>query len=104
VNKPLKLKGKLAKWEMVNPHSWFHIEVRGSDGTVTKWMVEAGSPNQLIRMGVTKQTIPIGTELMIDGYQAKDGTAKAVGSNFTFSDGRRLFLGGSAPGSTPDGK
>jgi len=104
VNRPLKLKGKLAKWEMVNPHSWFHIEVPGSDGKVTMWMVEAGSPNQLIRMGVTKQTIPIGTELLIDGYQAKDGTAKAVGSNFTFNDGRRLFLGGSAPGSTPDGK
>jgi hypothetical protein len=104
VNKPLKLKGKLAKWDMVNPHSWFHIDVPGTDGKVTKWMVEGGSPNQLIRMGVTKQTIPIGTELLIDAYQAKDGTAKAVGRNFTFSDGRRLFLGGSAPGANPDGK
>jgi hypothetical protein len=66
-------------------------------------MVEGGSPNQLIRMGVTKQTIKIGTELLIDAYQAKDGTAKAVGRNFVLSDGSRLFLGGSAPGANPLG-
>jgi hypothetical protein len=104
VNKPLQLKGKLAKWDMVNPHSWFHIDVAGADGKVVKWMVEGGSPNQLIRMGVTKQTIKVGTELTIDAYQAKDGTAKAVGRNFVLSDGSRLFLGGSAPGANPLGK
>ena len=98
VNKPLKLEGTLKKWEMVNPHSWFHLDVKAPDGAVVTWMVEGGSPNQLIRMGVTKNTVPIGTTLVVDAYQAKDGTAKAVGRNFVLSDGSRLFLGGSAPG------
>ena len=102
VSKPLKLEGTLQKWELVNPHSWFHIDVKGADGTVVTWMVEGGSPNQLIRMGVTKNTVPIGTKLLIDAYQAKDGTAKAVGRNFVLPDGSRLFLGGSAPGAAPD--
>ena len=95
VNKPTKLEGKLVKWDMVNPHSWFHIDVNG-----TKWMVEGGSPNQLIRQGVTKNTIKVGTTLIIEGYLAKDGTNKAVGRNFVLPDGSRLFLGGSAPGQT----
>jgi hypothetical protein len=96
VNKPLKLQGTLLKWEMVNPHSWFHVAVKEPDGKVTTWKVEGGSPNQLIRMGVTKTTLPIGTELLVDGYQAKDGTSKAVGRDFVLADGKRLFLGGSA--------
>ena len=100
VSKPMKLQGTLTKWEMVNPHSWFHIDVKGPDGTVVSWMIEGGSPNQLIRLGVTKKTLAIGTEFVIEGYLAKDGTNKAVGRNFTFTDGRRLFLGGSAPGGT----
>jgi hypothetical protein len=104
VNKPLTIRGTLTKWEMVNPHSWFHIDVKGPDGTVVPWMIEGGSPNQLIRLGVTKNTLAIGTEFLIEGYRAKDGTNKAVGRNFTFADGRRLFLGGSAPGAAgPDG-
>ena len=101
VNKPLTLKGSLVKWDMVNPHSWFHINVKGPDGKVTEWLVEGGSPNQLIRLGVTKNTITVGTELVIEGYQAKDGTMKAVGRNFVLADGKRLFLGGSA-GSVSD--
>lgn len=98
IDKPLELRGTLLKWEMVNPHSWFHIDVKGEDGEVVTWRIEGGSPNQLIRMGVTKNTIPIGTELVIEGYHAKDGTNKAVGRNFVLADGSRLFLGGSAPG------
>ena len=94
--KPVKLKGTLIKWEMVNPHSWFHVGVKDPDGKVTTWLIEGGSPNQLIRMGVTKNTVPIGTELLVDGYLAKDGTAKAVGRDFVLPDGKRLFLGGSA--------
>lgn len=101
VNRPLTLKGSLVKWDMVNPHSWFHVNVKGPDGKVVEWLVEGGSPNQLIRMGVTKTTVPIGTELTIEGYQAKDGTNKAVGRNFVLADGKRLFLGGSA-GSVSD--
>ena len=104
VNKPLKLRGTLLKWEMVNPHSWFHVDVKDQDGKVVTWLIEGGSPNQLIRMGVTKNTVPIGTELVIEGYHAKDGTNKAVGRNFVLSDGRRLFLGGSAPGGGGDKK
>ena len=81
---------------MINPHSWFHIDIEDADGTVVAWMVEGGSPNELIQLGVTKNTLAIGTELTVEGYQAKDGTPKAVGRNFTLSDGQRLFLGGSA--------
>jgi hypothetical protein len=99
INKPMKIQGTLTKWEMVNPHSWFHMDVKGQDGKVVPWMIEGGSPNQLIRLGVTKNTLAVGTEFVIEAYQAKDGTNKAVGRNFTFADGRRLFLGGSAPGS-----
>ena len=102
VSKPMKLQGTLTKWEMVNPHSWFHIDVKGPDGTLVSWMIEGGSPNQLIRLGVTKKTLAIGTEFVIEGYLAKDGTNKGVGRNFTFTDGRRLFLGGSAPGANPN--
>jgi len=103
VNKPIKLTGTLKEWEMINPHSWFHVEVKEAGGKVAIWQVEGGSPNQLIRNGVTKKTIAVGTELVIDGYQAKDGTKKAVGRNFVLADGTRLFLGGSAPGQ-PDKK
>jgi hypothetical protein len=102
INKPLTLKGTLSKWEMINPHSWFHIDVTGPDGKVTEWMIEGGSPNALIRLGVTKNTVKIGTELTIEAYQAKEGTNKAVGRDFTFPDGSRLFLGGSAPGQPPE--
>jgi len=103
VNKPLTLKGTLQKWEMINPHSWFHIDVKGTDGKVTTWMIEGGSPNTLIRLGVTKNTVKIGTELLIEGYQAKEGSNKAVGRNFVLPDGTRLFLslGGSVPGTPP---
>jgi hypothetical protein len=96
VNKPMQLQGTLVKWEMINPHSWFHIAVKSPDGTVVTWMVEGGSPNQLIRMGITKHTLKIGTELVVETYLAKDGTNKAAGRNFLFADGRRLFLGSSS--------
>jgi hypothetical protein len=102
IGKPLKMQGTLTKWEMINPHSWFHINVKGADGAVVPWLVEAGTPNQLIRLGVTKNTLPIGTEFVIEGYQAKDGTNRAVGRNFVLADGRRLFLGGSTPGANGD--
>ena len=96
VNRPVTLEGTLARWEMINPHSWFHIDVAGPDGEVVQWQVEGGSPNQLIRNGVTQYTVPIGTLLIVEGYLSKDRTNKAVGSNFILDDGSRLFLGGSA--------
>ena len=101
INKPFKLRGTLTKWEMINPHSWFHVDVKGPDGNVVPWLIEGGSPNQLIRLGVTKYTLRIGTEFVIEGYLAKDGENRAVGRNFVLADGRRLFLGGSSPGADP---
>ena len=103
VNKPLTLKGTLSKWEMINPHSWFHIAVKNVDGTTTEWLVEGGSPNALIRLGVTKNTVKVGTELTIEAYQAKNGANKAVGRNFVLPDGSRLFLsqGSDVPGGAP---
>ena len=94
--RPLKLRGTVTQWELVNPHSWIHMDVKGQDGTVTNWMIEVGSPNSLFRLGFTKSSLPPGTEILVDGYQAKDGANLAVGKNLTFPDGRRLFLGGSA--------
>lgn len=93
VNKPLTLKGTLVKWEMINPHSWFHIEVKDPNGQVVEWMIEGGSPNSLIRQGVTKASLQIGMELVIEGYRAKDATNTAVGRNFVLPDGKRLFVG-----------
>ena len=93
VKQPITLKGTLVKWEMINPHSWFHIEVKEPNGQVTEWMIEGGSPNSLIRVGVTKVTLQIGMELTIEGYRAKDASNTAVGRNFTLPDGKRLFVG-----------
>jgi hypothetical protein len=101
-SKPLKLRGTVKKVELINPHSWFHIDVKGADGKVSTWMIEGGSPNALIRMGYTQQSLPIGTEIIVDAFQAKDGSNKACGVDLVYAaDGKRLFLGGSAPGATP---
>ena len=103
-SKRLTLKGKVTKWELVNPHSWIHLDVTGPDGKVTEWMVEGGSPNSLLRNGFNKNSLPAGTEIVVEGYQAKDGANRAVGANLTYAaDGKRLFLGGSAPGANGSG-
>ena len=101
INKPLKLTGTLTKWEMINPHSWFHIEVKNPDGQVVEWMIEGGSPNSLIRQGVTKATLEIGMELTIEGYQAKDASNTAVGRNFVLPNGKRLFVGSAGGPDSP---
>jgi hypothetical protein len=95
--RPIKLKGTVTQWELVNPHSWLHIDVKNEDGTVTNWMIEGGSPNALLRLGVTKSSLPPGTEIVVEGYQAKDRGNIAVGKNITFPDGKRMLLGSSAP-------
>ena len=97
--KPVLLKGTVVKWDIINPHSWIHLDVKDGDGKVTRWMIEGGSPNSLFRLGFNKNSLPSGSEIIVDGYQAKDGANRAVGKDLTFSDGRKLFLGGSAPGS-----
>jgi hypothetical protein len=102
VNKPLKLNGTVTRWELINPHSWIRLDVKGADGKTINWMIEGGSPNALFRLGFNKDSLPVGTQIVVEGYQAKDGMNRAVGANLTFPDGRRLFLGGSAPGALPD--
>ena len=96
-NKPVHLKGKVTKMEWINPHAWIHVDVTNPDGTVTNWMVECGSPNIMLRRGFTKDSLEFGTDLSIEGYQAKNGSYRANGSSVTFRDGRKLFVGGSNP-------
>ena len=101
--KPIKLRGTVAKIELINPHSWIHIDVKNSDGTTTRWMIEGGTPNTLLRRGFTKASLPVGTESLVDGYQAKDGSTRANGRDLTYPDGRKIFLGSSGPeGPPPD--
>ena len=103
-NKPLKLKGTVVKWEVTNPHSWIHMDVKDDDGKVVTWMIEGGSPNNLYRLGFTKDSLPPGSEIVVEGYRAKDGSTRAVGRNVTFSDGRKLFLGLQTGESSPQSK
>jgi hypothetical protein len=102
-NKPVKLKGTVTQMEWINPHSWIHMDVKNPDGTVTSWMVEGGSPNALLRRGFTKSSLPVGSEIVVEGYQAKDSSNRANGRDLTFADGKKLFLG-SAPNDSPDDK
>ena len=95
VNRQVTLEGKVTKVELINPHSWIHIEVI-QDGKPVTWMIEGGSPNALVRRGITKNSIPIGSELVIRGYGTRDGSNKAVGRDMKFADGRALFFGGTA--------
>ncbi|MEP7352712.1 MAG: DUF6152 family protein [Acidobacteriota bacterium] len=104
-SRPLKLTGTVTKWELVNPHSWIHLDVKNADGSVTAWMIEGGSPNSLLRLGFTKNSLPEGSQITVDGYQAKDGANRAVGKALTFTkDGKSLFMGGSAPGADGGGQ
>ena len=96
-DEPIQLRGTLTKVELINPHSWFHVDVTDADGEVVSWAIEAGTPNTLFRKGITKDTLPVGTEILVDGYRAKDGTNTASGRDITFPDGREVYLDGSAP-------
>jgi Family of unknown function (DUF6152) len=102
-NRPVLLKGKIVKVEWVNPHTWIHVEVTKEDGTKEVWMVEGGSPNSLLRRGATKTSFPMGTEVIVDGYQARDHSElRANARNVTFTDGRKLFLGSTGTGAPPE--
>lgn len=102
-NKPIRLEGVVTKMEWINPHTWIHIDVKTPDG-VESWMIEGGAPNSLLRRGFTKESLPIGTTIIVDGYQAKDGAHRANGRDLTFADGRKLFLGSSGTGAPRDGR
>jgi hypothetical protein len=99
--KPLKMTGTVAKVEFINPHSWIHIDVKDEAGNVTRWMIEGGSPNTLFRRGINKDSLPKGTIVIVDGYQAKDGSNRANGRDVTLQDGKKLFLGGSGANEQP---
>ena len=101
-SRPVKLRGTVTQWELVNPHSWIHMDVKNEDRTVTNWMIEGGSPNALLRLGFTRNSLRPGTEIVVEGYQAKDRGNLAVGKNLTFPDGKRLLLAGSA--NEPEGE
>jgi hypothetical protein len=102
-NRPVLLKGKVTRVEWVNPHAWIHLEVAKPDGTKEEWMIEGGSPNSLLRHGLNKDSLPAGTEIVVDGYQARDHSLlRANGRNVTYPDGRKLFLGSSGPGAPPE--
>jgi hypothetical protein len=103
-NKPIQLKGTVARVEWINPHTWIHIDVKEPDGKVTRWMIEGGTPNTLLRRGLTRDTLPAGTEILVDGYRAKNGSNRANGRDLTFTDGRRLFMGSSGTGAPRDGR
>lgn len=103
-SRPVLLRGKIVKVELVNPHTWIHIEVQKPGGGTEVWMVEGGTPNTLLRAGITKATLPIGAEVIVDGYQAKDRSNRANGRDITLPDGRKLFLGSTGTGAPYDAK
>jgi len=102
--KPVKLTGTVKKMEWINPHSWLTIDVKRTDGTIETWEIEAGAPNAMFRRGFNRNSLPIGTEVVVNGFQAKDGRKRANGRDISFPDGKKLFMGSSgtgAPGDAP---
>jgi hypothetical protein len=97
MEQPIKLRGTVTEVEFMNPHSWIHIDVKKDDGTVESWAIEGGTPNTLFRMGINQNSLPVGTEIVVDGYRSRDGANRANGRDVTLPDGRKVFLGGSAP-------
>ncbi len=102
-NNPIKMSGTVTKMEWINPHAWIHIDVKQPDGSVEPWMIEGGPPNALYRRGFTRDSLPIGIEILVEGFRAKDGSRRANGTDLTFPDGRKLFLGSSGTGAPREG-
>jgi hypothetical protein len=96
VNKPIKLQGTVKRVQWINPHTWIWIDVKKPDGTSEEWGVEAGTPNTLFRLGFTREALPVGTEIVVSGYEARDGAKRANGRDMTLPDGRKLLMGTSA--------
>jgi hypothetical protein len=103
-NKPIQLRGTVVRVEWINPHTWIHIDVKESGGKTERWMIEGGTPNTLLRRGLTRDSLPEGTEILVDGYRAKNGSNRANGRDLTFVDGRKLFMGSSGTGAPRDGR
>ena len=102
-NRPLILRGKITKVEWVNPHAWIHLDNEKQDGSTESWMVEGGTPNTLLRRGITRDSLKPGTNIVVDGYQSKDLSNRANGRNITYADGTTLFLGSAGTGTPRDG-
>jgi hypothetical protein len=102
--RPIELRGTVVKMEWVNPHTWIHIDVKGPGGAAERWMIEGGPPNTLLRRGFTKNSLQVGVEVFVEGFQAKDRSKKANGRDVTFKDGTKLFLGSSGTGAPLDGR
>ena len=101
-DRPVKFRGTVTKMEWVNPHAWIHIDVKKPDGATEEWMIEAGTPNTLYRRGLTKQSLQAGMEVIVDGYQSKDGSLRANGRDLTLPNGQTLFLGTTETGAPYD--
>jgi hypothetical protein len=101
---PVTLKGTVVRMEWINPHSWIHMDVKNPDGTVTRWMIEGGTPNTLVRRGFTKESLKEGTEITVEGFRAKNGALRANGRDLVLADGKRLFMGSSGTGAPVDGR
>jgi hypothetical protein len=100
--KPVKLRGNVVKMDWINPHAWLYINVKGTDGAIVSWMIELGPPNALIKRGWTKQSVPVGMEVIVDGYQSKDGSLRANGRDVTLPDGKKMFAESSFAGAKDD--
>jgi hypothetical protein len=98
-DKPVELEGTVTKMEWINPHSWIHVDVTTPSGEVQSWMIEGGAPNALLRRGWNRDSLPAGTKIMVQGFQARDGSLRANGRDITFPDGSKLFVGSSGAGS-----
>ena len=103
-DKPIKLQGTVTKMEWVNPHAWMHIDVKKPDGTSEVWAIEGGTPNTLLRRGINRDSVKVGTVVLVDGYRAKDGSLKGNGRDLTLQNGQKLFMGSSGTGAPADGK
>ena len=103
-DKPIKLEGTVTKMEWVNPHAWMHIDVMKPDGTTEAWAIEGGTPNTLLRRGINRDSVKVGTVVLVDGYRAKDGSLKGNGRDLTLQNGQKLFMGSSGTGAPADGK
>ena len=102
--KPIKLTGVVKKMEWINPHSWLTLDVKRPDGTLETWEIEAGAPNAMFRRGFNRNSLPIGTVVVVNGFQAKDGRQRANGRDISFSDGKKLFMGSPGTGEPADGR
>jgi hypothetical protein len=101
---PVTLRGPITRIEWINPHAWIHMEVKSASGEAESWMVEGGTPNTLQRNGITRDSVKVGTVIVVEGYKAKDGRLRANGRDITFPDGRTLFMGSSGTGAPKDGR